>query len=414
MKSKICWIRCVAVLSVLLCRLAHGSAPVDMESFNRLSERDRVSFAVAALQARDQRLANISYTLKHSLGNVKAGTDTSTLALKPEFCSLRRLGDKAWMHLNRTDDDSSDTTEHVSNWIGNKSVSLTIHSRDKKPLGFIDDVDNDNFYFNGYNRILGFRAPAEGMANRRVTLAQAVEFAQASKHPAQNPQVTAANDRGRLVLKVRLPDDLRNWEYTLDVQKDFMPVRAEYLYQQEKTYNRDVSDVTDSKEINGVEVPMRVVQRCSTSAAPSVEGRYVYEVSDFSIGTVTEQDLKVDFPAGTTVVDLIVKAAFRTLPGGGVEMRPIGDPATGKVFDPRGHAVADLDLKAQTAVSTGGSATDNVPGARATASAPVMSTVPAWRFPWLIAGIVLLVFGGLMIWQRFPRRKQQDAKGGQE
>ena len=78
-------------------------------------------------------------------------------------------------------------------------------------------------------------------------------------------------------------------------------------------------------------IPAKASGRISVSGIDN-ETELAIEVSSFSRNTVTDEDLDLDFPPGTEVVDLVARIAYRVLPGGGTEMLRLVDAATGELI----------------------------------------------------------------------------------
>lgn len=105
-------------------------------------------------------------------------------------------------------------------------------------------------------------------------------------------------------------DDKSTTQYTylLDPRKGYSITRLAYKWDRFPAPNnhqydyRDTS-VEESKEFGGIWLPTKLSMLMTSSHVPGQGTLYSFTVSDLSLGTVTSNDLAVDFPKGSEVLD---------------------------------------------------------------------------------------------------------------
>jgi hypothetical protein len=142
---------------------------------------------------------------------------------------------------------------------------------------------------------------------------------------------------------------------------------------------------------------MEVLTRSGLNEESGTETQVKFVVERASLGKVEERDMKVEFPPETHVVDFVGMIAYRVLPNGGREFLPLGDPRTGKIFDPRNRPLDEAlkDADAQQVASRPGAP---APGMQGAAPLPSLGKTageeqpPERPWPWgVIAGFAAVL-----------------------
>lgn len=320
------WLVGVAVMSLAAAAYGQGgSSNFDLDVFRKLDTRDMTAIVVGELHKRDAKLQNFKLEVTESWSRLDSGGGLAEPIAKYSREVLRNRGKNLVKGVNYANTGEV-VSEFSASWDGITQRAFTQwHDNKQAPLqGSVKDAEAQAQRDLAYNNLLGFRTLSSSM-----TLPEWVE--DAAKHGA-TIATAVAEDGGKslIALKITVPP-VQERTYWLDPSRDFMPVKYKYW----DGGNSELQTVTESEQIDGVWVPMKVVRRTGSTAVPGKETEMVYQVKKFSIGTVEDADLEVKFPPGTEVVDNIAKVAYRVNDQGPPEMIPLVDPQTGQVIDPR-------------------------------------------------------------------------------
>ena len=346
----------IACVGFGLAPLQADAADFDATAFDRLGKEDKLAFVKAALQQRDAALQNFAYELSRSERNISlhGGPD------KPwgkHFYDLKRKEGSLLLHGRRFAAGGKFRGEFWTNWNGSVSRSLTRRPHYKSPRGLIKDSESANFS-QTYNHMLGLRMVLS--QDERMSAGEWLEHVMAK---GWDTEVKAVQQDGKSLIRFIVTKGALKRHYDLNPARGFMPVRYERLYKRGEAYNSLSMRVAQARQVDGLWVPTKVVQLAGTSADTNWETETLYEVSEFTRGTVADKDLEVAFPPGTDVVDMIRRVHYRVLPNGSMEFLPLYDSDTGKVIDPSITSVEDAVNNALA---------DN----KAAATRPTMPNVP--------------------------------------
>lgn len=122
--------------------------------------------------------------------------------------------------------------------------------------------------------------------------------------------------------------------FWLDPARGFMPSTTEYQYVHlGKRANYERTDVTNAAQVGGLWFPFKAVRHSGTAILPE-ETKIDYAVSDVVVGREADETMSVKWPAGTQVVDMIEKVAYRVREDGGRDFIPIYDEKSRTVVRP--------------------------------------------------------------------------------
>jgi len=298
----------------------------DAHSFNQLNEPDKQAFILAALDTRESQLQNFAYVMNDQLYRFTPGDGESTF-LREHSVVLKRKANKLLLRAEKLGPNKQPLIAFSTNWDGNTSRSLRFSPRmSVRNSAAIRDSEDQNFTDRAYNHILGLRVLDSGC----LSLAEWFKDALEKGKPIET---TGFEEDGKSLLSFKVSDGGWSYEWVLDSSRDYMPVRAEVWYRKDDNYNSDVMSVTEAMEVDGFWVPRKVLRTTGTSISDG-QGKNTYEISSFTRNTVTDDDLKIEFPPGTEVVDSVKMIAYRILADGRFETLRLYNPATGEVSNP--------------------------------------------------------------------------------
>src|SRR4029078_6794647 len=91
--------------------------------------------------------------------------------------------------------------------------------------------------------------------------------------------------------------------------------------------------VAASEQVAGVWIPSEVVRQARNAGSPEYQ-EWVFKSLEFRVGKVSEQDIVVNFPAGSKVVDSVRKFAYLMSTNGTFELLRFTDVRTGSPYHP--------------------------------------------------------------------------------
>lgn len=379
----------------------------DSAAFEQLSDREKIDFVSAVLEMRDAQLQNFAYEALDTMTNVSSDGKELEIVRK-EPIGVKRKDNQLLFHAKRFNPDKDQWATIITAWDGSVSRALITRPVWENPRGTISDSEDSNFSARKYNEILGLRRYSTDIP---MTMHEWFNDA-AANNIRIDVDTVEQGGKPLLTFKVHVGRE-KYWEYYLDPARDFVPVRGEYRRERRgKFVGRASHNVTEAKEIDGFWVPTKVVQR-TANVVSEHETQWLYEVSDFERGTVTDEDFEITFPPGTEVIDSIVNLAYQLLPGGGVKMLPLADAQTGEMINPPDTSAEDaLEDLHKTPMAEQGPKNESIepptsqvelePETReanqALASAPIAITKTRSNWFWvgipiLVVGVVVLILG---------------------
>jgi hypothetical protein len=302
-------------------------AELDIKAFNQLSESERFDIALASLRSRDASLDRFAYQLNEDCGHIEISTGVRTAATK-SFYELRRNGRMTWLHCRRLDVASGAVkAEFWSNWDGSLQRSLTLRKGEKTPNGVIRDTEADFIRLLYCNFILGFRVPDTG-----TTVPEWLDDLVSNKKCVVS--VAGVMDGNAPMIHLTVPTGANyGHQFWLDPARDYMPVRQQYVLNYKNGSTRIVDEVTTAQQADGFWVPKKIVRRMER-LHNTYYTLFTYDFADFKRGTAASQDMTVDFPPETVVVDGVQKVAYQVVKDGSRRPMPLYSPRMGKLLQP--------------------------------------------------------------------------------
>lgn len=299
----------------------------DFAKFRAMSQRERAAAVVAGMSAHDAALLNAdvefdSQTILHA-------TPEQNRPFGRSEYRERRVGKATLFHIKRFDETDSAKlkSEFDVSWDGSRQ--LEYKREPKRQIGILRDKQSDYVQEIDYDHMLGFRRRWDGMP-----VAKFLELNLGNDTPrlTGTVEVEKAPDSSDqwLVATVKFLDVFLTERYWIDPQRGFVLRRHEYVYQKGRNFNRFVTVVNETRQVDGLWVPAKVTQRASTSAVPD-QSSDVYTLKTLRTGKVAPDDVRLVLPAGTQVVDRVENRAYEVTEDGGQRARPLYDAKTGKV-----------------------------------------------------------------------------------
>ncbi|MGC9261631.1 MAG: hypothetical protein ACP5I8_16325 [Phycisphaerae bacterium] len=307
--------------------------------FNKLTPLKRMQFAVAAMVMRGSDLSNITFNMHDRVENFGRNLKQGTWMYATNF-AMRRKGISFWIHLRQyyTPDHHS-FINFFTSWDGSVQRSVSYQAGIPSPDCIIMDKPYTAIRPNVYLDILGFRVDT---SLYDTTLATYLRNAINNKWQQYSARARTSSDGPEIVVRVSTGSNvgasyryLHYREYWLDAERGFMPVRYHEVYwSQGKVDSRVTAEVTSAKRINGVWVPLAMKQTAQNSAMPGVRTVRSCQIKQFSIGTVKSDDLRLEFPKGSRLLNLITMRSYYKNHLGKLVPQPLYIPQSGEILRP--------------------------------------------------------------------------------
>lgn len=298
-----------------------GEMKFDYSKFSQMNKEDKVGFVLSVLEMRDVKLQNFAYEMTHRLQRFTP-KDGKRQFLNEALIGIKRKGNKLFLTAEKLDSKKR-LQKFRANWDGTTAKSLLYRPyRKVTHSGLIRDHEDNNFTYRAFNHILGLRL----LDTPKLTLN---EWFNESMAKGRSIDIDVVEENGKSLLMFKVTVGYKYWQWFLDVDRDYMPIRAEILYKVDENYNSDSSVVEEAIQVDDFWVPKKVFRRTGTSAGDG-QGEITYEISTFTRNTVTDEDFEISFPPGTEVVDTVENVSYRVLPSGAVEMLPLANTVEDK------------------------------------------------------------------------------------
>jgi hypothetical protein len=325
----------VWILGILLCCtrvMAFGTDNVP--SLDGLSQGDRFNVIVSALEARDERLRNLQYQVQKSGRNYNynpqggGGWEAEHVL---GLYDLKRIGDRRLLRIRFGQVGKRKNSDTAESWDGNEARAF---AADPTPSGAIRDKPSRAIIDDLYNHLLGYAvkmAPEE-------TLARWLREMSRKSVPGKMIEVHVEG----ALWYVCVVDGVQTFHaFWIDPARDCMPVRYEgrFISYEQRPNQIDWGAqyrggweshwVEKAESVSGVWIPKQIMVRTGNGAWTKFS-EMKFDVKEFSVGGVREEDLKLEFPVGCEVVDSARGIAFAITPNGR-EPKRLYDPASGTI-----------------------------------------------------------------------------------
>jgi hypothetical protein len=317
-----------------LCFIASPSLARDFDSsgFDKLDPNGRIQFVRSLLEERDLLLQNMAFEVVERTMNTEG--PEPALVLESTF-RLRRDGIRVAMHGRHVGSKGNLENEYDTSWDGKFQRSVSYFGPDRVPTGTIQDRESPLILRVWFNHLLGYRVrsarSAEGGKIVHFPRTLAEWFSEAVATRPGNITVFVNEIEGHRFITIKDVRGKNTEMFYLDPEHGNMPVRFSHEYRAgERMVGSETHEVTAKKQVNGVWLPTEIIRRVKGEGGKVLE-ELVCTASSFELGNVTDSDLKVEFKAGTKVVDLRDKTAFEVGQDGSRTSIPLFDPVTGKV-----------------------------------------------------------------------------------
>lgn len=301
----------------------------DADSFQLLNEEEKIAFVQRVLEEREAQLQNFEYDVNMKIRNIYNNGE-KTDYFRDLTWNIKRKSEKLFYEIE-IKNSKGHMMNYKATWDGSIGKTL-LYDPDRKYNydGIVTDSEDSNFTERAFNHILGLRLLDTGKKN----LPEWFKVAQAK---GQFIEIDMTNENGKLLIECTAIFGDWTYQFFLDINRDFMPIRAEILYQtgeKGENYNSDSSFVTEANEVDGFWIPIKVTRNTGTSIIDWVS-EHTYVVSKFVRNKVKDEDFIINYPPGTRIGDRIKNVMYKVLPDGGTEQIPFYDSNSGKVVLPQ-------------------------------------------------------------------------------
>jgi hypothetical protein len=295
---------CVFITTVI--PISRAAVPPD--PLHHLTEFEKRTLVLAALEKRQTAIANLHYKLQQEVTNIEPDGARRPMGHDHYEFRLHAAGQR--LHHVRYRNGKL-RSEWFLNRTRTESRGLSRLGEDKPWIGSIRAGEDQAWRTCAFNQILGFRILEDGEPQ---TLLQWIRNSLAR---GLRVEFTSLDAAGKPFIDVSVYEGFRRKTFHLDPARGWIPVRTEYLYQAPNGggYNKEHTDVTQFAEFDGVWLPIRAVRRSGMSAS-RIESETVYAVTEMKVGRVTEADLEILFPPNIDVHNNITGAKYHTDPDG--------------------------------------------------------------------------------------------------
>lgn len=381
-----------ASLGALQQRVESDETKNDRGRFSNLTPDDRIKVLLTALDAREVHFANFSYKVREHHENVRLSDGARRFMYRYEY-ELRHLGETEWMHLvlhnpGQAEGENVIASDTYLNWSGKvgRILNLPIEGMSKETRGSIQVKPTDHFAIRFYNDLLGFKVDmTEGLGVRAPPLAEFLRWS-----IANNREIEIVDETYKGVDAVRVTVHANKYyrrKFWFDPAKDYMILRLERSSDGANgRYNRSWKETKTARNIDGLWVPWEAIERQASSAWHE-ETEITYNVEAFTVGTVKENDVAVEFPIGSRVMDLVTRTSYIVEANSGLRVQPFADSSERTVYLP----------KVKDAVVNPSALETSKLYNKQTMVVPIGAPKPVGRFARLLRIAVVLLGAGVLI-----------------
>jgi len=286
------------------------------------------------LDKRDVSLRNLKFGARRRIVNVAPSTGTTTFVRAYEH-ELRRLDDKLWMSMiaqQGSNDTNKIVAKEVVAWDGSNSQALAFppYDGEKYHVARISAQEPGEFANFNLCALLGLRAlPPTAISG---SVARWIERERSIGVPLESPSIS---DEGHGLMSIKVnTGPISADTFSLDPSHDFAICKVVHLIKNERLVVDDTLEVTEWNRVNGVWMPKRALEKLSDSSKQEYRQETAFELVDISIGTVTQSEVKIEFPVGTKVIDSVRRVDYTINVDGSNRLNPFADLQAGVVYNP--------------------------------------------------------------------------------
>jgi hypothetical protein len=385
-------VQSLAVLTVTVFMAISSRAAFNDSEFNALPSKERFELAISMLDKHDLTLANFKCKVDEQVVNIAADNGAPQFIIGSQY-EIRRL-DKKIFGINIVHSDAK-TMQGVRMkseraWNGGvfKSLGFPPYDGQAYHVGQIDAGESWTINQIKLYNILGLR----GLKINYIagTLARWIE------HERDIQVNIESQAKDNLVSIMVETGPKHKITFYLDSARDFMICRMTTSLEG-KTYTvTDTVEVTESQKVEGAWIPRRITEKMIDSSKPYQQVT-TFDFVDIAVGSVTEDQVAVEFPVGAHVADSTQRINYVINPDGTFRLNPIASVAEDVVRVPMTQQVAKID----DATSNLYKDTPIVHGAKTTPD-PTITTARVL----LLSSSLFLVGGILLYWLRKTRRQR--------
>ena len=356
---------------------------------------ETLNFILANLEARDQSLSNCKIKFTEENEAIMRADGVRALASYKE-AEFRRTASTMWIHVlsykadtkqDRIENDSTANWDgHISRGVGNPPYVGTKYHQCR-----IDKQENEYFSNLMYFELLGSRV---------LLFSQKISLSAQIRYYIKNSLKVAVSSHllgGLPMTCIDLDTKGDHYRIWLDAAKGYMPVESDYVLNPDKPVVSVVHRVKESSLISNVWVPIRTV-RTIDNVNIEYTTEEVFTVTSASIGSTTDDDVAVDFPVDSEVMDAVNNTAYFVRAGGKFELKSFADTGARVIHQrPERGTVAKMDAAV-------GKSYILEPMLSGAAEPPRRSSAKKW---YLTGMSLFALIGAAIAWHRRARHSQK-------
>ena len=302
----------------------------------------------------EDQFLNFSVSVASRNGNTQIETGEQTLLDLLEYEMIRLDGQSRVLARQFDTVDGTQVLEVNSSWDGHQQRAIADRLVGSDTAS-ISDSESRAVSDVGFNRAIGYRVlgplsvQAGSVLPVQRTMSEWMDDISAKGFPHSVAVVTDENFPGQQLVEFRATIfGTLNQRYLFDLEKGGMLVYSEVVHGSGDGASGDYVRVQEARNIDGVWVPVSGLEASYNRGHLGLETRTYFEVKEIKIGEVRPEDLIVEFPPGTEVIDQTLGIAYRIEDGDEVTSLPLYSAATGQVSG--GGSPVDVAATSQSPV----------------------------------------------------------------
>jgi hypothetical protein len=327
------------LLILLLSAYCVGADEV-YHGFDGVPEQRRLQLLVAAIEWRDAQLRTFSVELTEEKGSRDPKARISSFQTRNTYV-IRRSDDNFYACVRMLDQKGDTLSESRATYNDAVQRNFFKARNDKIGRGGISAKEPPALRSLAFLQMLGSRVLYD---EDRLSLLEWIKHAK-SRGYELTVDTGDAIMPGAISLKVSRKTV--SYRYLFDPKRQFLPIAAYY----EHEAGGSEIHVEESREVDGLWVPVKVTRRTIIYSDRTTEGYYDYIATKFDRQRPSDDDMAVIFPPGLEVVDSIKRISYRVGKDGGTSPTPLYDSDRGVITE-NGNIVREINPLIEGAIKT--------------------------------------------------------------
>ena len=303
-RTRICVLSCLLTAWTVSCIAAEvqkDRTPFDAAGFSRLPVKQQCDRVITALEAREVRLSNLAFVATESRHDVSKKDGQIVADLGKDEYEVRILNDRSWAKNTeyfKCDPNAAIRTIQTMAWDGRESLKLFAppYMGTKNFTARVDPKENSALSNHRLTEILGLRMRTFA---KTLPVAKWLRGALTEGKPFR-VQSGITGDYPWILLSVQDGGYVR--EFVVDPSRGFLLMRVSSVYG--KNANVGATRCVEVTKVGGLWLPLRVTEN-ATVYYTKTENLIDTRVSEYRIGALKAQDVTLELPIGSDVVDTV-------------------------------------------------------------------------------------------------------------